>query len=80
MSSIQDLPLMELFADRLSRVVELVFALCLNNIGNFPLVLVVDHNNSCEVFAGTSTFGASNDFCDSFSEPFSIDACSDVTI
>ena len=48
-SSIQDLPLMELFVDQLSGIVDLVFAICRNNTGNFPLVLVVDHNNSCDL-------------------------------
>ena len=40
---------MELFANRLSGVVDLVFALCRNNNGNFPLVLVIDHNDSCDL-------------------------------
>ena len=40
---------MELFADRLSEVDDLFFALCRNNTVNFPLDLVVNHNNSCDL-------------------------------
>ena len=44
---------MELFVDRLSKVGDLVFALYRNNTGNFPLDLVIDHNDSCDLDGDT---------------------------
>ena len=46
---------MELFADRLSGVFDFVFSLCRNNTGNFPLDLVVYHNDSYDL-DGDTTF------------------------
>ena len=47
--SIRDIPLTELFADRLLRVVDFVFALCRNNTSNFPFDFFVYHNESCDL-------------------------------
>ena len=90
--SIQDLPLMELFVDQLSRVVDLVFAICRNNTGNFLLVLVIDINESCDLDGDTVLELLVNCFQELqllvplticvivFRNHFLFDACSDVTI